>query len=85
MAIPYTDCVFLVTFPGWLEMWLAWAGVPRALHIVGALVQQLKLKWAWIMESLGSPHSGSPGRLVKLHASWGVLELYMQKVPWQDK
>lgn len=43
-VIPHADFVCLVTFAGWLELWMVWAEGSGALHLVGALAGQLKLK-----------------------------------------
>ena len=45
MVIPYVYCVYLVTFAGSQEQWLACDEDPRAFHIVGTLSGKLKLKW----------------------------------------
>lgn len=57
MVISYVYCVCLVTFVGWMELWLLWAGGPGALHILGTMAGQLKLKWAQVGAVLDALHA----------------------------
>ena len=52
MVVGYIDCMYLVDFTGWLELF--WGGSPVALHTLDTLAGQLKLKWVQAMETQGS-------------------------------
>ena len=66
------DCICLVTFVGWLELWLAWAGGFRAPHGGAALVGWLELKWVWAGAFLRLfAETGCPGRTAE--AEVGVV------------
>jgi len=41
MVILSVDCVYLATFAGWRELWLAWAVGSSAFHVAGTLPGQL--------------------------------------------
>ena len=61
-------------------------GGPGCFCAVGALVEQLKLKWVGAGGYLGTVCWGvlaEQGEL-RLCAAWEVLGLSTQKAPWQD-
>lgn len=53
MVISYVNCVCLLTFAVWPELWLARTGGLAALHVVDTLARKLKLKWAQMGVVLG--------------------------------
>lgn len=79
------DCVGLVTFTGWLELWVVWAGGHRALYTMGTLAGQLRLKWVQATVSQSTAR-GCPGRTAGAVA--GVVQeipgLSVQRVAWQN-
>ena len=47
MVVPYVNCIYLVTFTSWVELWLAWVGDCRVPHAGAALVKWLEIRWVW--------------------------------------
>lgn len=61
--------VCLVSLAGYLKLWLVWVGRSWALHIMGTLDGQLKIKWMqWV-------HQGSPWALHTLGILAGQLRI----------
>ena len=78
MVIPYVDCVCLVTFAAWLELWLVWSGCPGTFHTATTLSGQVKSMYAEVF------WCSVPGRTVEAEvgASQDAPGCSMQGLSW---